>query len=86
MAGLRNRLPEMNDIITHYVDQQIAARAHLAGAGIDWLEAEREHALGMFRQSGFPGQRDEDWRYMPLRNVTNKLFEVSVVEPVAGGD
>lgn len=74
----------MNDIISHYVDQHIAAREHLAGAGIDWLEVEREEALGMFRQWGFPAQRDEDWRYMPLRNVTSKLFEVSVAEPVPG--
>lgn len=83
IAGSKNGQREMSDIINHYVDQQIAVRADLAGAGIDWLDAEREQALGRFRASGFPGQRDEDWRYMPLRTVTSKLFEVSVAEPVA---
>ncbi len=46
-----------------------ASRAHLAGAGLPWLDALRRGAMDALASGGFPGQRDEDWKYTSAATV-----------------
>ena len=49
---------------------------HFPGRGIDWLDQRRQTSLALFGKSGFPNQRQEDWRYTPLKAVINKQYEL----------
>ncbi len=73
----------MNEIIDHYVDQHTAASPTFPGSGLSWLDSQRKSGISQFKQVGFPGQRDEDWRYTPLRSVTSKLFQIKFDEQLA---
>lgn len=46
-----------------------ATRAHLAGAGLPWLDALRRNAMDTLAAGGFPGARDEDWKYTSAATV-----------------
>ena len=48
------------------------------------LQEVREHALERFLQRGFPGTRDEDWRYVNLRPLGRRRF--SLAAPTASLD
>lgn len=76
----------MNNIIDHYVDQYTADTARQAALLPDWLHDQKEQAIARFKQDGFPDQRDEDWRYTPLKSVTTKFFEVKVDDQLADID
>ena len=73
----------MNNIIDHYVDQHTAAFPGFAGTGLPWLDSQRKSGISRFRQSGFPAQQEEDWRYTSLRPITGKLFQVKVDDQLA---
>lgn len=47
-----------------------AAAAH----GPAWLAERRRDGLEVFSAAGFPGQRDEDWKYTDLKLVTRRSF------------
>ena len=67
--------------IEHYTGQYETTRQFLPGVGLDWIEQKRRQGLSRFGEFGFPGPRDEDWRYTPLRPVTSKSFSL-VESPV----
>jgi len=45
------------------------------------LQAVRERALERFLQRGFPGVRDEDWRYVNLRPLGRRRFALAAASP-----
>ena len=71
----------MNAIVASY-QEQFAHRASLYSEEPKWLGQQREAAMARLRQSGFPGPRDEDWRYMPLKPLTGKAYDTDVTEDV----
>lgn len=44
-----------------------AAQLHLPGSGVAWLDAARAEALQAFAARGLPTQKNELWKYTPLR-------------------
>ncbi len=61
----------------YYVDQFEQLKNSLPGQDIVWLADQRHSDLYRFSKTGFPTQRDEDWRYTPLRPITSKTFAVT---------
>lgn len=43
----------------------------------EWLNDQRKYNLARFSKIGFPTQRDEDWRYTPLRSITSKPYLIN---------
>ncbi len=40
----------------------------------DWFSEQRHSALSLFKESGFPGTRQENWKYTDTRPITKKAF------------
>ena len=59
----------MNDTIQHYLDE-FEQRRFDQGP----LYEERRLALALFRQNGFPGPREENWKYTDVRPLRKKPF------------
>ncbi len=74
----------MNDIVDHYVDQFTALLPTISAGEPDWLLQQRTEAIHHFRTNGFPGKRDEDWRYMPMSSLATKAFDVEVGGSMGG--
>ncbi len=66
----------MNDIVSRYLEQFVAAGPD-AGAAPPWLREQRDAAMAQLRKHGFPGPRDEDWRYTPLKPLAGKAWETA---------
>ena len=64
----------------HYLEQFARLNSGfgsgLPGMEVAWFDDQRKKYLARFRKIGFPTQRDEDWRYTPLRLITGKHFNV----------
>ncbi|MEP6687640.1 MAG: Fe-S cluster assembly protein SufD [Gemmatimonadales bacterium] len=61
--------------------QEFEARAGTATAeGPEWLESIRRAAMERFARTGFPGARDEEWRFTPLGPVARGTWR-----PATGG-
>ncbi|KAF0191160.1 MAG: Fe-S cluster assembly protein SufD [Gammaproteobacteria bacterium] len=63
-----------------YLAQFSAAEGHLPGHDTPWAAAWRRNALNRFRELGFPGHRDEDWKYTSVKALEKQPFD-SVLEP-----
>jgi len=48
--------------------------ASLPGARVPWLVSARRTALERFAQSGFPGTRDEEWKYTSVAAIEKGAF------------
>jgi Fe-S cluster assembly protein SufD len=48
--------------------------ATLPGAHVPWLVRARSTALERFAQNGFPGARDEDWKYTSVAAIEKNAF------------
>jgi len=48
--------------------------AAAAASGPDWLTELRRAGLEAFAATGFPGRRDEDWKYTDLKLITRRSF------------
>ena len=64
----------MNPAAEHYLAQHQALADALPGRKLEWLQAQRSAGLARFAKVGFPTQRDEDWRYTPVKPITAKKF------------
>lgn len=55
----------------------LAARAAVAGEfpgrDLPWLQAQRRAALARFDSVGFPGRRDEDWKYTNIAPLAKQI-------------
>jgi Fe-S cluster assembly protein SufD len=61
--------------------QEFEARAGTATAdGPEWLEPLRRSAMERFARTGFPGSRDEEWRFTPLGAIAQGSWR-----PATGG-
>jgi Fe-S cluster assembly protein SufD len=61
--------------------QEFEARAGTATAeGPEWLEPVRRAAMERFARTGFPGARDEEWRFTPIGAIAQGTWR-----PVTGG-
>jgi Fe-S cluster assembly protein SufD len=61
--------------------QEFEARAGTATAeGPEWLEPVRRAALERFARTGFPGARDEEWRFTPIGPIAQGTWR-----PATGG-
>lgn len=49
-------------------------QATLPGARVPWLVSARGSALARFAQSGFPGARDEEWKYTSVAAIEKRAF------------
>jgi Fe-S cluster assembly protein SufD len=45
-----------------------------ADATPEWLRPVRRSAMDRFAQTGFPGARDEEWRFIPVTTITQAEF------------
>lgn len=72
----------MNDTVTQYSEQFAALSPVFSEGEPDWMTRQRGAAMDSLRQTGFPGQRDEDWRYMPLRPLTARAFDTDITDEI----
>ena len=61
--------------------------SHLPAAERPWLRAVRRRALARFGERGFPGRRDEDWKYTDVSNIAERPLRVALpgVGPLGTG-
>ncbi|MBD9355637.1 Fe-S cluster assembly protein SufD [Methylomonas albis] len=60
-----------------YLTAYPALAASLPGLDVPWLQGFRNQALQAFGVSGFPGNREEEWRYTNLSALNKTLFAAS---------
>jgi Fe-S cluster assembly protein SufD len=62
--------------------QEFEARAGTATAdGPEWLEPIRRQAMQHFARSGFPGARDEEWRFTPVGPIAKGTWRPAATGP-----
>lgn len=59
-------------------------QATLPGARVPWLVSARRNALERFAQNGFPGARDEEWKYTSVAAIEKNAFLAA--SPQSGHD
>jgi Fe-S cluster assembly protein SufD len=62
-------------------DLEVKAGAALAD-GPEWLEPLRRAAAARFAAVGFPGSRDEEWRFTPVAPIAQRTWRPAPAEPV----
>ena len=60
-----------------YLQDYPAHAANLAAVSLPWLQSFRQQGLQSFAKQGFPGGREEEWRYTHLAALTKTHFAVS---------
>lgn len=65
----------------HYLGEFMHVAERLPGADVPWLGRLRAMAIDRFAQSGFPTQRDEDWKYTNLAALVSHPFFTTVARP-----
>ena len=70
----------MNDTVQHYLDE-FEQRRFDQGP----LYEERRLALALFKQNGFPGPREENWKYTDVRPLRQKPFTILNEAPADPG-
>ncbi|MGV0975466.1 MAG: Fe-S cluster assembly protein SufD [Azonexus sp.] len=58
-------------------------KAILPGSHLPWLQRRRESALASFAASGFPTQRQEDWKYTGVTAIEKSRFDLAM--PISNG-
>jgi Fe-S cluster assembly protein SufD len=53
------------------------------GKAPPWLHARRATAIDRFAERGFPGPRDEEWRFTPLAPLLHVPFQLAVRRPMS---
>ncbi|MGH8587544.1 MAG: hypothetical protein ACREWE_15630, partial [Gammaproteobacteria bacterium] len=61
--------------------------SRLPAAEPPWLRAIRRRALARFGELGFPGRRDEDWKYTDVSTIAERPLRVALpgVGPLGTG-
>ena len=68
-------MPEHSTALAAYADRYDSVRAALPGADQNWLQDMRDAGLKRFMALGFPGPREESWRFTNLRALTDTALE-----------
>jgi Fe-S cluster assembly protein SufD len=71
---------EVMDANNTYVAAFERLERELAASGTPAVHRLRKAALARFAEMGFPGSRDEEWRFTPLASLTQVPFEVAPQE------
>lgn len=66
-----------------YLDSHARLESEQVGAAQPWLRELRRQALGQFQSMGFPGPKNEDWKYTRVRALAETAFTPVVSSPVA---
>ncbi len=61
-------------MVEHYVAEHAAVAASFAGSGVPWVDRVRTEALNTFAELGFPGPRDEAWKYTRITPIEKRAF------------
>ncbi len=56
--------------VKHYLSEH----ARFQAASRNWLRPQRQSAIGLLGQNGFPGSRDEAWKYTDVRSLLKHKF------------
>ncbi len=67
-------MAETTEPVSHYQQLYHDAESTLPGAGIDWVAERRRAAMARFAALGFPGARNEEWKYTSLRPIEKRDF------------
>lgn len=70
----------------HYQDQFSTVWSELPGYKTSWLDHLRLKAINRFAQKGFPGQREEDWKYTDLAKLLERPFAINRTKPAPFSD
>jgi Fe-S cluster assembly protein SufD len=57
-----------------YLETFVAERGALAGQELAWLSALREDGIARFAELGFPGAKNEDWKYTSVASLVRTEF------------
>jgi Fe-S cluster assembly protein SufD len=60
--------------LDHYRTQFEAAAPQMPGASLPWLQQTRRDAFERFAAIGFPGPRQEDWKYTRVAPIEKRAF------------
>jgi Fe-S cluster assembly protein SufD len=77
MAALSAITRPGRSIAMPYAANFEALRAHLPGADLPWLAAERGKAIARFAELGLPSQKVEEWKYSNLSRLAKMEFAPS---------
>jgi Fe-S cluster assembly protein SufD len=58
--------------------------SRLPDAERPWLRVVRRRALARFGERGFPGRRDEDWKYTDVSTIAERPLRIALPLPVVG--
>jgi len=61
--------------IDHYRREYGEVEPRLAGGQLSWLTQARNQALDRFAEKGFPGPRDEDWKYTRVSAIEKRAYK-----------
>ncbi len=61
----------MNNNIQHYLNDFEQLGDNIKS---DWFSEQRQSALSLFKESGFPSSRQENWKYTDTRPIAKKEF------------
>ena len=64
----------MSESIARYRERFDADAPALPGSGTPWLDAARRASLAAFEARGFPGPREEDWKYTRVSAIEKRDF------------
>jgi Fe-S cluster assembly protein SufD len=68
---------EADAAVAHFLAEYRAVAPSLPGAGTDWVRARRQTAIARFEALGFPGARDEHWKYTRVAPITRRGFKLA---------
>ena len=64
----------VSDAVRPYTEGYKDFESALARGAPPWLTALRREALARFTSGGFPGEREEDWKYTSTRSLQRRAF------------
>ena len=67
-------MSEVPASVRHYLDQFARVAHSLPGRDLPWLKARRESAIKRFSELGFPGPRNEAWKYTRVAPIEKRAF------------
>ena len=65
---------DAGSMVEYYLAEHAAAAPGLPGNGVPWMEKLRRDALDAFAELGFPGPREEAWKYTRVAPIEKRAF------------
>ncbi|MDX1497129.1 MAG: Fe-S cluster assembly protein SufD [Salinisphaeraceae bacterium] len=73
-------MTQLSPLLDHYLAEHARVERELPGAELQALQEERKAALARFVAAGFPGPRDEHWKYSDTRPLQKQAFELAAAQ------